>query len=251
MVSPARLGADQRGGDPGGNRELPAWIVVPSAGVRRAFDGRRITLHDERGTAPRALRTRGSFRRRSRSRPTCTTVLPDDDDGDEHLGVARRAAAGAGRRCIRGGAQGPYRVEFSQRLHDKLQSQAPSAELVPSRATCRHVAHERTNGSLVLDPPGDREHVHWSQDRSRARPRCRAPCAVRSVCPGVTNTSWPSKRTTIRPALSSRCSRALSVRWRSTCRCPLPSYSMARPASASRRSGRPRCSPVRRRTPAR
>ena len=160
--------------------------------------------------------------------------------------MARRAAAGAGRRCIRGGAQAgavPRRVQPAP----TRQAAVPGAVGLNWFLRARHAGMSHTNEPMDHSSSihqGTDEHVHWSQDRSRARPRCRAPCAVRSVCPGVTNTSWPSKRTTIRPALSSRCSRALSVRWRSICRCPLPSYSMARPASASRRSGRPRCSPV-------
>ena len=57
------------------------------------------------------------------------TVLPDDDDGEEHpwewlVELLQAQGVDASVEELK---QVTYHVEFSQRLHDKLQSQAPSA----------------------------------------------------------------------------------------------------------------------------
>ena len=93
-------------------------------------DGRRITLHDERGYStsgpgdPKQFQTSESIEADVR-----TTVLPDDDDGEEHpwewlVELLQAQGVDASVEELK---QVPYHVEFSQRLHDKLQSQAPSA----------------------------------------------------------------------------------------------------------------------------
>ena len=93
-------------------------------------DGRRITLHDERGYStsspgdPKQFQTSESIEADVR-----TTVLPDDDDGEEHpwewlVELLQAQGVDASVEELK---QVTYHVEFSQRLHDKLQSQAPSA----------------------------------------------------------------------------------------------------------------------------
>ncbi len=93
-------------------------------------DGRRITLHDERGYSisgsPRTLAVSDGGDDRANVR---TTVLPDDDDGEEHpwewlVELLQAQGVDASVEELK---QVTYHVEFSQRLHDKLQSQAPSA----------------------------------------------------------------------------------------------------------------------------
>jgi hypothetical protein len=87
-------------------------------------DGRRITLHDERGYStsgpadPWRYQTADSIEADVR-----TTVLPDDDDGEEHpwewlVELLHAQGVEASPEQLK---QVPYRVELSQRLHDKLQ----------------------------------------------------------------------------------------------------------------------------------
>ena len=93
-------------------------------------DGRRITLHDERGYSTSGPEDPWQFQTsESIEADVRTTVLPDDDDGEEHpwewlVELLRAQGVDASVEELK---QVPYRVEFSQRLHDKLHSRAPSA----------------------------------------------------------------------------------------------------------------------------
>lgn len=93
-------------------------------------DGRRITLHDERGYSTSGPEDPWRFQTsESIEADVRTTVLPDDDDGEEHpwewlVELLQAQGVDASVEELK---QVPYRVELSQRLHDKLHSQAPSA----------------------------------------------------------------------------------------------------------------------------
>jgi hypothetical protein len=87
-------------------------------------DGRRLTLHDERGYSTSGPADPWSFQTVESVRAdVLTTVLPDEDDGEEHpwkwlVELLRVQGVDASTDELK---QVPYRVEFSERLRAKLQ----------------------------------------------------------------------------------------------------------------------------------
>jgi hypothetical protein len=93
-------------------------------------DGRRITLHDERGYGTSGPEDPWQFQTsESIEADVRTTVLPDDDDGEEHpwewlVELLQTQGVEATPEQLK---QVPYRVEFSQRLAAKLRLRTPPA----------------------------------------------------------------------------------------------------------------------------
>ena len=93
-------------------------------------DGRRITLHDERGYSTSGPEDPWRFQTpESIEVDVRTAVLPDDDDGEEHpwawlVELLHAHGVDASTEQLK---QVPYRVELSPRLQAKLQDSSPGA----------------------------------------------------------------------------------------------------------------------------
>jgi hypothetical protein len=93
-------------------------------------DGRRITLHDERGYSTSGPADPWRFQTpESIEADVRTTVLPDDDDGEEHpwewlVELLHAHDVDVSVEQLR---QVPYRVELSSRLRAKLQDSSRGA----------------------------------------------------------------------------------------------------------------------------